>query len=205
MEIDCVIPAAGASSRMGAWKPLLPFASSTIAETTVGLACGALIGRGPDRASIRAILVTGYRGEELAARFAGKVGVLVVENRGWEGGQLGSIQKALPLVKGDFFFCLNADMPRLDPASFGRLWEARAPGLAVFASHEGVAGHPVLIPTAWTAVILKLPPSGRMRAFLEARPHSLVECGPGALADLDTREDYEGALAGGGGGGGGRS
>ena len=54
--LDCVIPAAGRSERMGTWKPVLPFGGSTIIQTVVTAAL---------RARARVILVTGYRAEDL--------------------------------------------------------------------------------------------------------------------------------------------
>ena len=67
---DCIILAAGASSRMRSpravslgrepLKPLLPFGDSTLVETAVGAAL---------RARCRAILVVGHRAVEVAEPF----------------------------------------------------------------------------------------------------------------------------------------
>ncbi|MBL8967467.1 MAG: NTP transferase domain-containing protein [Spirochaetaceae bacterium] len=196
--LDCVMPAAGASSRMGAWKPLLPWGRATLVEAAVG---GALA------AGLRVLLVVGHRGREISGLFAGREGVVIVENPDWERGMLGSIQKALPLVESEAFFCANADMPGIaagDYLALAATWEASgraAPsrddpardrgGIALFASHQGTAGHPVLLPRAWSADILTLGPGERLRPFLFSRTHRLIERGPGALMDLDTPEDYE--------------
>ncbi len=203
---DCVMPAAGASSRMGSWKPLLPWGAATLVEAAVGSALAA---------GLRVLLVVGHRGREISALFAGRERVVVVDNPDWERGMLGSIQKALPFVASEAFFCANADMPLIGPEDYRALaaaWEAAAllasargvaareaseaesperGGLALFASHRGKAGHPVLLPRAWSADILALGPGERLRPFLFARTHRLIERGPGALLDLDTPEDYE--------------
>jgi molybdenum cofactor cytidylyltransferase len=146
----------------------------------------------------RVLLVVGFRGEELVRLFRAEPRVLPVWNRGWEKGMLGSIQEALPSVEGGAFFSLNADMPAVDPSSFGRLEAAsREAGgeAACFAAHGGAAGHPVLIPSAWIKEILGLAPGSRMKAFLAGKPSLLVECGPGSLLDLDTPGAYEAYLA----------
>jgi molybdenum cofactor cytidylyltransferase len=186
---DCVIAAAGASSRMGRPKQLLPFAASTMVETVVAAAL---------EAGCRALLVVGHRGAEVAAPFAGEGRVLVVENRRWELGMLGSIQAALDLVRGEAFFVMNADMPLVPASAYGILAGARdarrrsgAPEAALFAASRGREGHPVLMPSAWIPEILGLEPGGRMRRFLDGRPLELVEAGTEAvLADIDTPEEY---------------
>jgi molybdenum cofactor cytidylyltransferase len=205
---DCVIPAAGASSRMrradgrASLKPLLPFGGSTLVETAVraALDCGA-----------RVLLVVGNRGEDVVALFAAPAyrefraeGLLrPIENARWEEGMLVSIQTALPEVEGEAFFVSHADMPFVSPDSYRALaaaWAAReAAGLseaAMVASHGGRAGHPVLMPAAWIPGILDLRADDSMRIFLQGRPRVAVEMGPGALRDVDTPEDYRRALAG---------
>lgn len=197
------MPAAGASSRMGAWKPLLPWGEGSVVEAAVGAALGACP---------RVLLVAGFRAEGLEALFRGEPRVLVLRNPGWELGMLGSIQRALPEVRGEAFFCANADMPLLAPADYEALAERRASlaargrgeggaasEAAVFAAAaDGTgrlrAGHPVLVPAAWIAEVLGLPPGDRMQRFLAGRPSLLVERGPAALADIDTPGDYEAAL-----------
>ena len=52
MDIDCLIPAAGFSSRMGNWKLTLPYKGSTIIESSIANAMNVCD---------RAIVVTGHR------------------------------------------------------------------------------------------------------------------------------------------------
>jgi molybdenum cofactor cytidylyltransferase len=215
MAIDCIIPAAGASTRMGGWKPLLPFGASTIVETTVEAALAAQVEGG-----IRVLLVAGYRGNELRDRFEGRPGVVIVDNPRWEAGMLGSIQAALPFVGSERFFILHADMPLVPSSAFevlceasqgcgpgagGRAGNARGgasgsadkdAGVPLLASFRGEAGHPVLVPSTLIGEIMGLDPAGRLRPFLLERGGRLVDCGSRAvLADLDSRPDYEKALS----------
>jgi molybdenum cofactor cytidylyltransferase len=148
--LDCVMPAAGASSRMrssrmrpgagpggaaaglasgaargGSFKPLLPFRDSTLVECAAAAALGA---------DCRLLLVVGYRGDEVAALFQApryreareeEGRLLIVRNPGWERGLLGSIQAALSLVRSEAFFIALADMPFLRPEDYAALASAR--------------------------------------------------------------------------------
>jgi CTP:molybdopterin cytidylyltransferase MocA len=215
---DCIMPAAGASSRMrsprlrppesaeggssggeAAFKPLLPFSGSTLVETAASAALGA---------GCRLLLVVGCRGEEVAevfeasryqeARESGRF--LFVRNPRWAEGLLGSIQAALPELRGDAFFVSHADMPFLRPEHYATLATARrdlSPGAgetAFVASCEGRRGHPVLLPSAWASAIAALPPGEGLRDYLRRMPRVHVEIGSAALRDIDTPDDYERAL-----------
>jgi len=194
---DCVVPAAGASSRMGAWKPLLPWGGSTIIETIVNTVL---------EAGLRPIVVAGFRGGELRALLGGREGLLVVDNPDWEGGMAGSLLAGAGEVRGEAFFVLPADMPGVGAGIFRLLLAARLEGAArdetLFASCRGQPGHPVLIPTALLPALGELEIGQRARDLLMARPHRLVETGdPAVLADLDTEAEYRAARPGAGPGG----
>jgi molybdenum cofactor cytidylyltransferase len=236
---DCIIPAAGESSRMRglegpgqaagpggeagsgtkgapALKPILPFGKATLVEAAVGAAL---------LAGCRVLLVLGHRAAEVAAPFASEAyrlaretgGLSLVNNPLWEEGLLGSIQRALPLVRGEAFFLTLADLPFIRPEDYRALATAREPSpnrtrprgdrdacaaeaggppvvSAIFGSHEGRRGHPVLLPSAWIPEILALDRCGMMRDFLKDRPAGLVETGPGALRDIDTPGEYMAAM-----------
>ncbi len=53
--IDCIIPAAGYSKRMGKWKPLLPLKNKTILDWSIDNAI---------KGGCRVILVTGFNGKK---------------------------------------------------------------------------------------------------------------------------------------------
>ncbi len=200
MAIDCVIPAAGASSRMGSWKPLLPWHDTTVVETVVRSALDARIacgeGRDPTQ-GLRVILVAGWRIEELSALFRDREGVLIAHNAGWERGMLGSIQCALPFVASGCFFVTPADMPGLVPEDYARLGKARLSLLAegldlpLFSSQGRKLGHPVLIPSRFKASIAGLDPEAKLRPFLLSCGARSVDGCLAACEDLDTPEDYE--------------
>lgn len=200
---DCIIPAAGASSRMSEpgrparLKPLLAFRESTLVETAVAAALGA---------GCRVVLVVGREAALIAACFdveayaaARGEGLLhIVENARWEEGMLGSIQAALPSVSSAAFFLAHADMPFIEAADYRAIASAfMAAGgeTAAFGSHDGARGHPALLPSAWVPDLLALGPTESLRGFVSGKPRLLVETGPGSLRDVDTPEDYCRALA----------
>ena len=57
---DCIITAAGLSSRMGTWKMMLPYCQGTMLDASLKNALAFCQ---------RVILVVGHRGEELEARY----------------------------------------------------------------------------------------------------------------------------------------
>jgi len=221
----CIVPAAGASSRMGAHKLLLPFRDAagrrrTMVETSVGIAL---------EAGCRVILVVGRDAEKVAEPFSGEPRVVIVHNPDWERGMVGSIQRGIEAlgrcsgessdapsrenarsvrsvrsVREDGFFIHHADMPLVEPAVFGFLRAvaasraaAGAPPVPLFAAFEGRAGHPVYIPSILVPGILGLDPAFRMKPFLDAAGGLSVETGcAGVLADIDTPGEY--AVSGGG-------
>ena len=70
-KIGAVVAAAGLSSRMGAFKPLLPFDGDTV----IGRCIANLRGAGAEEI----VVVTGHRGDELTAHLR-SLGVTTVHN-----------------------------------------------------------------------------------------------------------------------------
>jgi molybdenum cofactor cytidylyltransferase len=182
--VDCIVLAAGRSERMGRWKPLLPFRGSTIVETVVEAALAVCS---------RVILVTGFRGDELAARFAGEPRVLAVENPDWALGMFSSIQKGAARVESARFFLNLGDMPLVGPAVYRALLEAPEADF-VFPVHGGMRGHPVLLSSrARAAVLAADAATGDMKDI--ARRLSVAEIpwpDEAVLKDMDTLSDLPG-------------
>jgi molybdenum cofactor cytidylyltransferase len=179
------MPAAGKSERFGQWKPLLPFRGSTIVGTAVNAALATCR---------RVILVTGFRGEELAARFVGEPRVVVVHNPDWELGMFSSIRRGTARVETDRFFISLADMPFIGPAVYRALLEAGGADF-VFPVNAGQRGHPVLAgPRVREAILAADPTTGGMKEI--ARQLAVIEVPWGddsVLRDIDTPEDLAGA------------
>ncbi|MCD7760438.1 MAG: nucleotidyltransferase family protein, partial [Clostridiales bacterium] len=130
-----LVVAAGLSSRMGAFKPLLPLGDRTVIEKTVD----SLLTGGAELVTV----VTGYRGNEVEAvlsrRFGGKVSF--VRNGDYAStDMLQSVRLgcgALPLC--DAFFLLPGDMPAVGEGTFRLLVEAwgETPDRVIFPTLNG--------------------------------------------------------------------
>ncbi|HUW70001.1 MAG TPA: nucleotidyltransferase family protein [bacterium] len=193
MRRCCIIPAAGRSSRMGAWKPMLPWGDTTM--------CGAVVNTVLS-AGLHPVVVAGYRADELVAAFMGRLDVTVVVNQAWELGMLGSVRagiEALSLIAAGFdgFFVAPADMPRLPAIAFALEIEeaerhaADGKACAVFAARAERLGHPVWIPAAFVPGLAGRDPDSRLRDYLLGHSWTSAQVDDdGIFADIDTPETY---------------
>jgi molybdenum cofactor cytidylyltransferase len=180
-DVDCVVLAAGGSVRMGRWKPVLPFRDSTIVQTVVAAALGACS---------RVVLVTGYRGAELASLFRSDPRVLSVENAAWQQGMFSSIQAGVRHVRSRRFFVTLGDMPWITVAVYRALFRQDEADV-VFPSHDGVRGHPVLFhERVKEAIAAADSRDGSMRAIAESfHVDELAWPDDAILRDIDTETD----------------
>ena len=180
-KLDCIVPAAGRSERMGAWKPVLPFGASTIIATVVRnalAACG------------RVVLVTGYRSAELAALFREEPRVTVVENPEWELGMFSSVRRGAASAGTPRYFVTPGDMPWIAPPVYEALLACRNADV-VFPVFDGRRGHPVLFSRrVREAVLAADPATARMRDIADRFPVTeLAWEDDSILRDVDTMED----------------
>ena len=199
-KCDCIICAAGSSSRMGEWKPLLPWGQSTLVETSVDAALAA---------GCRVILVTGYRAEMLEELFRDTPNLVTVHNASWKAGMVSSIRCGAALVTSDCFFIAHADMPLVPPRMYGKLLAAARSALPASAGAQGVStprvlrprfegapGHPVLFDRSALPIIASLPDGESMKEFLgQCELHFLDTDERGVTLDLDNPEIYAAELA----------
>lgn len=187
-RIFALLLAAGQSSRMGAFKPLLPLGERTVIETLIFTYRAAGVSD--------LLVVLGHRATEVQS-VLNQHGVASVVNERYLQGMFSSVQCGLRKLPQacDAFFLQPADMPGLRPETIRRLMAARREKDAVILHpcHEGRRGHPPLISTSLIPDILAFDEPGGMRSFL-SRIHAGVqhiECDdPGIHADLDTPDDY---------------
>ena len=193
--VAAVVLAAGLSSRMGRFKPLLPFGGrpmvARVVESLVEAACV-----GPIQ------VVTGHRSGEVEGA-VGRRSVRFVYNSEYAVGEmLSSVQagvRALPSDAAAFVLALG-DQPAVRPATVRMLVEARARSKApvVVPTYAGRTGHPVVIASACVPDILTLDGPGQtLKSLMHRRADETVEVAtddPAVLADVDTPEDYQEAL-----------
>jgi molybdenum cofactor cytidylyltransferase len=189
-DLDCVMLAAGSSSRMSSWKMTLPLGASTLAERSVATAL---------EVCSRVVLVGGFRAAELGERFRGQPRVTVVVNRDYERGMLSSVQTGCREVGSARFFLALADMPLVSADTYRCLLRCATvehPGVPVVVPHYGgKKGHPLLLVAAMAQRILDAPPGQTLREVLRAVPTLVVPVEDRhVLQDVDTPEDYQALL-----------
>lgn len=187
VQCDCIITAAGLSSRMGTWKMMLPYGSGTILDASLK---NALV------FCQRVILVVGHRGEELQARYGSRPDIVVVHNPDYRQGLGSSIRCALAASDADYLFISHGDLPCIPREVYQQLWQARGCE-ALFPTWQGEAGHPVLLPKSLARELAAAPVQPSVRRWLQGHPHRMVPVdSPAILFDVDTPERYQALLGG---------
>lgn len=179
---QCIMLAAGLSSRMGRWKMMLPWKTGTVLDSALHHAltfCD------------NVILVTGYRGEELAQRYAGRSGIQLCPNSRFREGMFSSVQCGVAALLPGRFFVVPGDMPAIEPGVYATLWQC-ASNKCLQPRSEGGYGHPVLLPSDLIPRILAAPEESNLREIIhQAGRESVPVIGPTIHWDLDTPRQYQ--------------
>ena len=183
-EMTCIVTAAGLSSRMGAWKMMLPWGNgtNTLLDTSLYNAL---------HFCHHIILVTGYRGAELAARYQSVSRIQILHNPDFEAGLLSSQRLAAQAVSTHYCFLTHGDVPFLTPDIWQQLWALRSDA-ALLPRYKQVPGHPVLLSRDCLLNALALPEGSNMKKRLLAGPHHFLDMQSDAVVtDIDTRDVYQ--------------
>jgi molybdenum cofactor cytidylyltransferase len=194
MTAAAVLPAAGASSRMGRAKLLLPFRGSTL----VGAVTASLRQAGVNPL----VLVTAPDDEELRL-WAAAAGLLAAVNPQPARGMLSSILAGIAALggaaalaaRGEVLLVTPADLPLLRSATVTLLLDRRAATDAPLAVpvYQGRRGHPLVIASRLIPEIPTLDPAEGLRQLRERHAAAALEVevdDPGTVFDVDTPEDY---------------
>ena len=183
-KIDTVILAAGLSSRMGAFKPLLPFGRSTLIETVVDTAL---------EVSARIIVVVGHQSPDIINLKHWDEHVIFAVNQRFEKGMFSSVKVGAVLVKSPRFFIALGDQPRISASVYQQML-ATETAEVIQPSYKGKHGHPLLLNETVRQAILAADendPDTNLRNIIDGFPKRIVKINdPGILIDLDTPEDY---------------
>nr|WP_321401539.1 NTP transferase domain-containing protein [uncultured Desulfobacter sp.] len=187
--LGALIPAAGLSSRMGRYKPLLPLGRSNMIGTVIELFKTAGIHD--------IIVVTGHNHDRLAP-VVEAAGARPLFNPDFESGMFSSIRTGVAALPSgiDGFFLLPADTPAIRPATLDLIqkqFEAAKDKLIVPA-FKGETGHPPLIPARMIPFITGAGPDANLRQILFSDPNRIIQLpvpDRGILMDADTPEGYD--------------
>lgn len=185
-----LILAAGLSSRMEEFKPLMPLRGKTLIENAIDSML--------DGGVRQVVVVIGHRADELEALLVPKYGSRVILARNPDYAtkdMLHSVQvgcRAMP--ECDAFFLLPGDMPVIRRSTFRTVQSVRDGSISViFPTLDGYRKHPPLIDCRLIPEILAFRGSGGLRQFWNERTSIIRTVSvddQGVWVDLDTQEDY---------------
>jgi len=187
-SIAAIILAAGLSSRMRRFKPLLSLGNETVLERACTLF---------RRAGVHDIrVVTGHRAQELEPLLK-KLDVRVVVNPHYREGMFSSVAAGVATVgrEVEAFFVLPVDVPLVRSATVRRLVTAfrTVPGNIVYPCFQGERGHPPLIHAGLANKILLWTGQDGLKGALAQWEHQACDmevADSHILTDMDTPADY---------------
>ena len=187
--IVAVVLSAGASTRMGSPKALLPVEGVPFIERIV---------RSLERADVdKTLVVLGYNADAMREAIA-YLGVDTVVNPDYARGQLSSLQTAIRALDGEPVEAILVhlvDHPFIESEVVNRMIGAfRAQGkLIVVPRFAGRRGHPVLFSSRLFPEFLATPLETGAKPVVRGHPEETLELETGEegiLIDIDTPEEY---------------
>jgi molybdenum cofactor cytidylyltransferase len=192
-QFSALILSAGYSSRMPAFKPLLPVGDTTAVERAVRLFQKA------DAADI--CVVTGHNADQVRQAL-GQTHVTIAHNPDYAQGMFSSVLAGLSALDKNnaAFFVLPVDIPLVRLATVRRLADTWSAGQAdiLYPVFTGRRGHPPLIRMSLARKIQTWTGDGGLRGFLHQHEDRALEvqvADQGILLDMDTWDRYEAVKA----------
>lgn len=189
MEIVAVILAAGASTRMGRPKMLLPFGDSTVIEAVIGNVTASRVAH--------TVVVLGYGWTQIF-RLIEHLPVEIIVNPRPERGMISSVQWALAQMNqsADGMLFVLGDQPLIPGWVHDTLITAFAyhPDSIVVPTHQGKRGHPALFSARFRDEIINLPSDNGLNTLLHAHPEAVHEVPVDTdtiLLQMNTPEEYQ--------------
>lgn len=184
--IGALVLAAGLSTRMKGFKPLLRIVSKRLIEHAIELF---------DTCGIPCVTVVGHRSSELVPTIA-QTSSQIVYNRNYQDGMFSSIQRGVQELSAyEAFFLLPVDIPLVQPSTIQNLLMARKKNnnlLVYYPEFQGRTGHPPLISTKLIPEILSHDGPDGMRGLLRKCASSSIGVKVDdqfVAQDADTSED----------------
>jgi len=186
-----IILAAGLSSRMKQFKPLLPLGKATITDHVIATF---------KSVNADVFLVVGYRRDDVVAGIREK-DITIVYNPDYEKEMFSSVQAGVRQLRLEHsvFFILPVDIPLVKPTTIRRLMAAAKenPGKIIYPTFGGNRGHPPLLPDSLIPAILGWHKGGGLKAVLKEHEKLTIEISVKdnfILEDIDTAKDYQNLL-----------
>ena len=189
MNTAALIVAAGMSSRMGSFKPMLNIGSISVAQRVVATFRQAGINK--------IVMITGFNATMLERHLVGN-NIIFLRNEQYQSTQMfDSVKIGLEYLKGKcdrVLFC-PVDVPLFTAGTVKEL--IASPAKLACPVCDGITGHPLLISNELFAHILSDSGDGGLRGAVERSGESFVYIpvnDPGTIKDADTPEDFSALL-----------
>lgn len=179
--------AAGFSTRMGEFKPLMRIQGRTLVDWAVTT----FLQAGVEHIAV----VTGHRGDELDAEIS-RLGATRIHNPRPSQGMFSSVRCAVDAADGlAGFFLLPVDIPLVRPATIQAMcagWRScPAKKTVLYPNYHGQRGHPPLIPAWLVPAIADHDGTGGLHTVLDQHPGQDIQVWDrGVLLDADTGDDF---------------
>ena len=182
---SAIVLAAGRSSRMGAFKPLLPFGNKTVIQCCID----SLREGGVETI----VVVLGHRAEDLREKLTG---VSFAVNPDPDSEMGASIAAGVRELTDDAQATLIAlaDHPAVPSTVVSTVIQEWTQGARiVIPTWQGHGGHPVLVDLSFRPELLNLTESGGLRALFDTQREAVKRVpvdSPFIARDMDTWDDY---------------
>ncbi len=188
-RVSAVILAAGASTRMGRAKQLLPLGGATVLAHAIE--------------NVRAtsvdeiILVLGAAAEAIQQQLPPSL-IKIVVNPAYRQGMASSLRAGLSTIdaRSEAALIVLGDQPLIQPQTLQQIMDgyhrSRAP--IVIPSYQGSRGNPVLLDRSVFSEVMALVGDTGCRAIFPNHLDAILKVeveDPGILLDIDTQDDYE--------------
>lgn len=181
MKADCVILAAGLSSRMGENKMLLKIDEKTVIERCI---CAFY------ESCSKIIVVTGKYHEDIQNCLRRYSKVHIVYNKKYQQGMFSSVKEGIKHVESERFFLTPGDYPLLKADTVNRMLGKA--GYFVVPIFQGEQGHPVLLHKELIPIVFNSRSNSLrecLKDFSSEKQRLLVD-DIGVVTDMDTIEEY---------------
>lgn len=185
MRTGAVIVAAGLSSRMGEFKPMMPFENTTIARHVVKLV--------KDAGASPVVVVTGYRAEDLEEHLK-DLEIQFVRNESYRDTQMfDSIKLGIQSIAGECekMLILPVDTPAISQKTFRQVLMIDAD--MVRTVYGGQPGHPILLRSEIAKALCSYQGEGGLKGAMENSAYSITNLqvdDKGVNWDVDTQKEY---------------
>jgi molybdenum cofactor cytidylyltransferase len=191
-QVSAVILAAGASTRMGQTKQLLPLGGTTVLAQTIDNVRSAGL--------VEIVLVLGASAEAIRRQLPQSLleGLKVVVNQAYRQGMASSLREGLSALDpqtGGALIILG-DQPFVRPQTLHQIMAGyhRSGAQIVIPSYQGKRGNPVLLSRSVFPEVMALEGDTGCRAIFSNHLNAILKVeveDPGILLDIDNQHDYD--------------